>query len=596
LAKKVAYDNFLKQLLHSENNEGGKWDKLYKHIKQKRGSNSKITTLMTEGTCVTGDYDMANVLNTQYASVFSSKVECNDKIEQAGGGDQFTFSNGSIAKVISKLKNKKSPGSDGITNDFIKLSHEIVPYLRHMFQISINNCQIPKDWRYAIVTPIPKGGNKVLPENYRPISLTSSVCKVFEKLISLYMRCFLNETNVLVAAQHGFRGGYSCDSQLTSLIQDLCEIVDGHGEVDAILLDFAKAFDVVPHHILIQKLINLKLDSRVVYWIKEWLTNRSQRVRVGKELSSELAVTSGVPQGSVLGPLLFIIFINDIGTNISCNLRLFADDCMIYLEIKDMEDCDRLQEDVNAICNWVKVNEMRLNEHKSQLIKFTCKRLANQCKYNYVINSVPLVYAETCKYLGLTIENKLSWKRQTEKVVKKGINSLNFIMRNLRSSSVDVKEMAYKTIVLPALEYASMTWDPHQQFLKDLLEKVQRKAVRKVLCKYGKRHSPTEMLQDLHWQMLESRRKHARLVAMFKIMNGEIAWKGMDKYLRKATFVGKGSHQLKLDIKCYKTNVGKYSFMGATINDWNQLDIAVVDPWPESVEDFKGRLNAIKQK
>jgi hypothetical protein len=333
----------------------------------------------------------------------------------------------------------------------------------------------------------------------------------------------------------------------------------------------------------------------VVKWITEWLTDRSQRVRVVKELSSELAVTSGVPQGSVLGPLLFLIFINDIGNDVSCKLRLFADDCMIYLEIKDVKDCDRLQDDINAICNWVNMNEMRLNEHKSQLIKFTSKRPASQCTYNYMINSVPLDYVENCKYLGLTINNKLNWKCQTEKVAKKGMNSLNFIMRNLRTSCTEVKEMAYKTIVRPALEYASLTWDPHQQFLKDLLEKVQRKAVRKVLCKYGRRHSPTEMLHDLGWQTLENRRLHARLVAMYKIISGQASWKDLGEYVQRASFLGKGSHLLKVDLKGYNTNIGtKYSFLSTTIPEWNRLDVTVLDPWPDSVEDFIGRLDANK--
>jgi ribonucleases P/MRP protein subunit RPP40 len=409
---------------------------------------------------------------------------------------------------------------------------------------------------------------------------------MFETILSKYIRQSLGERNILIPAQHGFRYGFSCDSQLTGLIQELAEIVDRKGEADAILLDFAKAFDVVPHHILIEKLSKLQLDARVVKWINNWLTDRNQRVRIGNKFSSERPVKSGVPQGSVLGPLLFVIFINDIADGISSKLRLFADDCIIYTTIKEARDCELLQIDLNKICDWVTRNYMKLNEDKSQLIKFTTKRSINQIKYNYIVNSTSLTRVKNVKYLGITVNSKLNWRPQIEKMVKKGTNSLNFVMRNIRGSSSTVKEMAYKSLVRPILEYACASWDPHEQCLIDMVEKVQRRAARKVLGKYGKRHSPTDMIEALKWDSLQNRRKQARLAAMYQIMTGKEAYEDLVKYTKKSKFRGRASNDLKLSIRSYSTNVGRYSFVGTTIPEWNHKT-ENLQRLPSTVEKFK---------
>jgi hypothetical protein len=163
-------------------------------------------------------------------------------------------------------------------------------------------------------------------------------------------------------------------------------------------------------------------------------------------------------------------------------------------------------------------------------------------------------------------------------------------MRNIRSSSVEVKQMAYQSIVRPVIEYASIAWSPHQQNHKDMLEKVNRRAVRKVLSKYGARHSPTEMLQDLGWKTMEERRKTARLTAIYKILSGEEAWKSLEERLGRATFQGRGSHPFKISQIGYNTNIGKGSFLGATTKEWNELDMAVLNPWPKSADQFRIKI------
>src|SRR5215831_5727945 len=182
---------------------------------------------------------------------------------------------------------------------------------------------MPVDWKRAtVVIPVHKGGDRSLVTNYRPVSLTSVICKQMEHVIASYLRQVWDKNDWLYEGQYGFRPGYSCESQVISVCQDIADSLDKGDKIDAIIVDFSKAFDLVPHGRLLTKIANSGVENRVVEWIKQFLTGRTQRVRVGGELSDEVRVTSRVPQGSVLGPLLFLAYVNDIGRNIESNIRL----------------------------------------------------------------------------------------------------------------------------------------------------------------------------------------------------------------------------------------------------------------------------------
>ena len=207
-----------------------------------------------------------------------------------------------IIKNIKHIQNYKSPGPDGIAGEALKLGGEaIVPYLRVLFTVSLNNGKIPADWRSAIVVPIQKADSRSNLNNYRPISLTSVVSKQMEKLVADYIRRFRESKKWINEAQHGFRKNYSCDTQLTAFVQDIAETLDRGKQMDAVVVDFSKAFDKMDHRLLIEKVAKMGIDARVVRWIGEFLSHRTQRVRVGSKLSSESEIESGVPQGSILG-------------------------------------------------------------------------------------------------------------------------------------------------------------------------------------------------------------------------------------------------------------------------------------------------------
>ena len=185
-----------------------------------------------------------------------------------------------------------------------------------------------------------------------------------EHVVASYLRQVWDKNDWLYEGQHGFRPGFSCESQVIAVCQDIADSLDNGDKIDAIIIDFSKAFDLVPHGLLLTKIANSGVDYRVVVWIREFLLGRTQRVRVGGQLSAEVRVTSGVPQGSVLGPLLFLAYVNDIWRNMESTIRLFADDCVIYKKIINNTDKEILQKDLDRLGEWAVVNEMKINPSK----------------------------------------------------------------------------------------------------------------------------------------------------------------------------------------------------------------------------------------
>jgi hypothetical protein len=292
--------------------------------------------------------------------------------------------------------------------------------------------------------------------------------------------------------------------------------------VDSVFLDFSKAFDMVPHNRLISKLAKLGINDQLKKWIQSFLSNRIQIVRVGTVFSEEVSVTSGVPQGSVLGPLLFLIFINDLPDNAIVSIRLFADDCIVYSEVNDPSDCIILEKALQDVCKWCDDNGMKLNTDKSQLLSFTNRR--NQIRYNYKLGNEKLDSVTSAKYLGVNLASNLSWNNHLDAVVSKANQAMNFISRNCQGMGKEARQLASFSLVRPHLEYAAMVWDPSQQYWIEKLEGIQRKAARFVLGRYGRYSSVRSMLQLLGWDSLEMRRKLARLSGLYRAYHNHKGW------------------------------------------------------------------------
>lgn len=420
-----------------------------------------------------------------------------------------------IASLIGNLKLSASSGIDNINSKILKntvlISSQI---LFHVFSKSLSSGQLPVDWKIAKVVPIFKINNKHAPENYRPISLTCICCKLLEHIIASNVYNYLESNNFFFVHQHGFRKGLSCDSQLLEFTTDLHSNMDANQQTDCIFLDFSKAFDRVAHSRLISKLSALHLDSLTLSWIRNFLSMR-QQFTVANTFSSPLVdVTSGVPQGSVLGPLLFLIYINDLPVNISSRIRLFADDCIIYRSISSFNDHLALQNDLNLISNWCAAWQMTLNSNKCKVVSFSRKRVNSE--FVYSINNTTVSQAASYKYLGVHLTPNLSWNTHVTAVCAKASKSLGYLRRNLRHAPTLVRKHAYITFIRPQLEFASAIWSPYQNYLIVMLESVQNRAARFITRKYDRHFSVTQIKHDLTLQPLDTRRMIALLCLLHK--------------------------------------------------------------------------------
>ena len=559
-------------------------------IKHCRADTAGIPSLDINGEQVTAPEKIANYLNIQFQSVFTRERPIPQDLLPSTSPHpsmpDIIISTAGVLKLLQNLQIHKAPGPDGIGPRILKeLSTTIAPILSEIYKRSYESGEVPEDWKTAYVTPVFKKGKKTDVANYRPISLTSIACKLMEHILVSGIMKHTKKNDILYNLQCGFREKRSCQTQLVELIHDLASSMQGGGQSDVLLLDFAKAFDKVGHHRMIRKLDFYGVRGKTQDWIKAFLSNRTQQVVLSGEHSDKIHVQSGVPQGSVLGPCLFLLYVNDLAEGLSSTVRLFADDTILYLAIESKDDPDILQEDLKKLEMWSKDWQMELNTEKCKVLRVTRKR--TPLVYDYTLHGKTLKSADCDKYLGVYITHDLSWNTHVSNIVNKGNRTLGVLRRNLQISSPTLKSIAYKSLVRPILEYSSAAWDPYTQHNIDKIEMVQRRAARYALNNYNRTSSVTDMLKELGWDTLELRRKRQRLSLMYMFQN-DLAEINKQKYLAPKARTSRHLHKYSYKVPPSKTNYHKFSFFPRTIKDWNTLPINTVEA--PSLVSFKVRL------
>jgi hypothetical protein len=357
-----------------------------------------------------------------------------------------------------------------------ELATELAPIYTLLFQASLDQGIIPDEWKTANVVPIFKKGDKSKPENYRPVSLTSITCNTLEHIVSSTIMAHMDRHTILTDAQHGFRKIRSCETQPLLTSQDLASAIDTMDQTDVILLDFAKAFDKVPHLRLLSKIIFYGVRNSLNRWVSSFLEGQSQQVQLDGNTSTQAPVESGVPQGSVLGPLLFLLYINDLPNYVSreSTARLFANDCVLYRRIKSDEDAHALQKDLDGLQRWEKYWLMEFHPQKCQVMHITNKRKPIKVPYN--IHEHTLEEVDSAKYVGLNIHKTLNWNLHIDTVTKKSNNARSFLQRNISQCPMKTKELCYNTLVMSLMEHATVIWDPFTESNIRKLERVQRRS------------------------------------------------------------------------------------------------------------------------
>ena len=561
--------------------------RFWSYVTCQRKDNNSVAPLRKDGVLISDAAGKAEILNDQYTSVFT-KEDTTDlpnkppadippcppiKVDPKG-----------VHKLLKNLKPDKAAGPDQLTPRLLKeLAEVLASPLAVIFQNSIDAGCVPTQWREAVVTPIFKKGDKHEAANYRPVSLTCVCCKLCEHIVARAIMDHLESNNLLSDFQHGFRQLRSCETQLLLFIDEMAKSMCDGEQTDIAIMDFSKAFDVVPHERLLLKLNHYGIRGETHDWIRAFLSNRTQQVVVDGDKSSSAPVTSGVPQGSVVGPILFLVFINDMPESIKARCRLFADDSIIYRDVSCDDDAKALQEDLDALHRWELDWGMSFNPSKCHIMHVSRKRQPLQ--HTYLLKGQALGVVNTAAYLGVHLSKDLTWHNHINKVTAKANKSLGFIKRNIQKAPTATKELAYKTLVRPSLEYASTVWDPHQKNLVSEVEKVQRRAARYVANNYEPRASVTNMLEELHWETLQQRRWKARTIMCFKIVHQLVAIPAIQ--LVPVPIATRGN-QLKFIQIPARTNYYKFTFFPAVIPLWNSLPEEIAQA--TQLEDFKLKL------
>ena len=517
-----AYNDYLKKNIYQDK---GHSKKFFAFVKSKRTDLCGVSPLVDSKNVIhTDEEKLAELLNDQFTSVFSKD---DGKIPMPNDPpgtkmEDITITRNGIVKLLKDLNPHKASGPDGIGARILKeCAEQVVDGLVLLFNASLNQGKIPNEWKHAIVTPLYKGGNKnrSKAENYRPISLTSVTSKILEHVIHSNVITHLETQGLLSDTQHGFRKKRSCETQLLQTIDTLAKAINNKDQLDSILLDFSKAFDKVSHRKLIIKMKHYGISGNILSWITDFLSNRTQCVVVRGKSSKNSPVISGVPQGTVLGPLLFLIYINDMPSKVKSRIALFADDAYLYRSIKSPEDTKQLQNDLNELVTWENDWSMSFHPDKCFVLRITNKHKIIDSTYE--IHGKQLKLVNKAKYLGVVIAHNLSWKHHINSITAKATNTRLFLQRNLPKSDKETRLTCYKTFIRPIVEYACTVWDPvENQSLIKQVEMIQRKSIRWIMNEWSYDISPNELRKSLKMETLECRRYKAKLNMLNDIVAG----------------------------------------------------------------------------
>ena len=442
-----------------------------------------------------------------------------------------------------------------------------------IFEHSLRAGILPTDWKKGNITPIFKKGSKTDPLNYRPISLTSVVCKILEKLIRCSIMKHLEENHLLSPHQHGFRSNKSCLTQLLEYLHFVEEMTDNGDCVDAVYLDCSKAFDTVPHDLLLLKLKCVGIDGRTLNWIKDFLTNRQQRVQVKDCCSEWRGVWSGVPQGSVLGPTLFLVYVNDLLDGLRSKGKLFADDVKIYRRMMSPGDRDQLQDDLQKLDEWSSKWKLKFNRDKCNVMHIGRK---NPC-YNYTMSGSTLSTTSQEKDLGIIISSNMKPSAQVTKAAASANSMLGRIKHTFTCLDRETLPALYKALVRPRMEFAIQAWSPYLRKDISKLERVQRRATK--LIPSIAHLTYQERLIQLNMTTLEKRRERGDMIEVFKIL------KGLDRVNPQGNFLMQEmsshkqrtrGHSLKLVKPRHRTWKRNQFFSSRVVNAWNKLSAKTV--------------------
>jgi hypothetical protein len=572
----------------------------YGYVNSKLKTRTGISELKADnGKSAITDMEKAEMLNSFFSSVQTREntevipnLKPKKPTQEIG---QLVVTEDRVQKELMKLNPNKSPGPDRLHPRLLKeAALQLTRPITAIYNKSLEEGIVPTQWTEGEITPIFKKGDKSKPSNYRPVSLTSVLCKVLEQIIRDHLMSHMAVH--ITECQHGFLTGRSCATQLLETLNIWTKLLDEKGTtMDVIYLDFAKAFDTVPHKRLLNKLEAYGVNGRILKWIANFLQNRRQRVSVNGEKSPWTNVLSGVPQGSVLGPILFICFINDMPDKVQSYLRMFADDTKVFATANSEEETNRLQKDLDSLHEWSTKWQLHFNAGKCAVMHLGHSN--NQTDYSMgdPENKTTLAKTQLEKDLGVYVDPSLKFSKHCEKAANKANRILGLIRRSFDHLDKEMLKTLYRGIVRPHLEYCNAAWSP--QYKKDtkLLENVQKRAFRMV--PELKELQYAEQMKEMNIPSLQYRRLRGDLIETYKYLHDIYAVNAQEIFpLHDETLDDEEEkpatrgHSLKL-AKLSGRLLNRQNFLSLRVfRIWNKLPESVVSA--PSVETFKKRVDA----
>ena len=476
------------------------------------GSKHSLPPLDHNGKSITDDTDKTKILN----NFFRDQTLINDdgvvlpdvnpyNVQSQLNSLEITPEE--VQTVLKSLPVGKAAGPDGISNRVLReLSNELSNPFCRLFNFSLQTGVFPDNWKLSNVTPIDKGGDRSSPSNYRPVSLLCNPEKLFERVVFKHLHNHLNDNHILTPLQSGFIPGDSTTNQLTYLYNFFAQALDSGKEVRVVFCDISKAFDRVWHEGLLLKLEAAGISGNLLLWFRSYLTNRKQRVVLPGAESDWTYIRAGVPQGSILGPLLFLLFINDIVDEIGCNIRLFADDTSLYIKVENPDmAAELLNIDLDKIMKWAKRWLVIFNPVKTESF-LASRKLVKPVHPPLFMEGSQIKEVDSHKHLGIFFSQDCTWHKHIEYIKHKAWKRVN-AMRKLKFE-FDRKslEIIYCSFIRPILEYGDSIWDNCTQYEKEELNKIQNEAAR-IVTGCTKLVSIQNLYEETKWETLEERRK-----------------------------------------------------------------------------------------
>ena len=541
-----------------------------------------------KGDPISSDKGKADALNAFFATTFTDEdIEFIPRLQPKHTGESLTsisITEDDVYKKLVSLSKYKSAGSGGIHPCVLKATAASVSEpLALIYNTSLKDGKLPSAWKASHVVPVHKKGSKVDVRNYRPISLTSVPCKVLESLIRDEIVRHLLENDLLCDEQHGFVPGRSCVTQLLTVMEEWTQMIDIGTPIDVIYLDFKKAFDSVPHLRLLSKLDAYGIGGELKAWITDFLHGRYQRVKVNEELSDWTRVRSGVPQGSVLGPTMFVLSINDLPEGLKGKVKIYADDTKLYGKASTNDDLCVIQSDLDTLTEWSSTWQLHFNSQKCKVLHIG----PGNAKHTYYLGADALEHTTVERDLGILIDDELKFHDHVASVVKKANGVLSCIRRSFECKDMSTIPRLYKGLVRPILDYGNSIWYPRFKGDAKAIEKVQKRATKMIYA--IRNHSYTERLKALNLPSLEYRRRRGDMIQIFKIVHG-FERIPSDAFFVQAAGNTRG-HSLKLSKPRCLTKVRQDVFSQRVISDWNSLPDEVVRA--KNVNSFKTRLDKV---